>query len=157
MNWGTAADDDRIYVSITNQHHLPYKLTQKGMLTNETTTGGSWAALDPQTGTILWQTSDPQVETLPGLGVVGVWDLAPVTVANGVVYVASMAKLPSQDQMFALDASTGAILWHFKAGSSVNAAPAVADGTIYWGSGYSRSGVEGSGNNQFYAFSIDGR
>ena len=25
------------------------------------------------------------------------------------------------------------------------------------GSGYTRSGVEGSGNNQFYAFSIDGK
>ena len=157
MNWGTASDGDRIYVSITNQHHLPYSLTHDGVLGNETVTGGSWAALDPQTGTILWQTKDPQVETLPGLGTVGVWDLAPVTVANGVVYAASMAKLASQHQMFALDARTGAILWEFGAGSSVNAAPAVADGAIYWGSGYSRSGVEGSGNNRFYAFSIDGK
>jgi polyvinyl alcohol dehydrogenase (cytochrome) len=39
----------------------------------------------------------------------------------------------------------------------VNAGPAVVDGTVYWGTGYARSGVEGSGNNQFYAFSIDGR
>jgi polyvinyl alcohol dehydrogenase (cytochrome) len=157
MNWGTAFDGDRIYASITNHHHIPYKLTQNGVLTNETVTGGSWAALDPRTGTILWQTPDPQVETLPGLGVVGVWDLAPVTVANGVVYVSSMAKLASQNQMFALDAATGAILWQFSAGSSVNAGPAVVNGTVYWGSGYSRSGIEGSGNNKFYAFSIDGR
>jgi polyvinyl alcohol dehydrogenase (cytochrome) len=68
-----------------------------------------------------------------------------------------MAKLPTQNQMFALDAATGAILWQFSAGSSVNAGPAVVNGTVYWGSGYTRSGVEGSGNNQFYAFSIDGR
>jgi polyvinyl alcohol dehydrogenase (cytochrome) len=86
-----------------------------------------------------------------------VWDLGPVTVANGVVYVSSMAKLANQDQMFALDAATGEILWRFGAGSSVNAAPAVVDGTVYWGSGYGRSGVEGSGNNRFYAFSIDGQ
>ena len=33
---------------------------------------------------------------------------------------------------------------------------AVVDGSVYWGTGYSRSGVEGSGNNQLYAFS-DGR
>jgi polyvinyl alcohol dehydrogenase (cytochrome) len=125
------------------------------VISHTTATGGSWAALDPITGTILWQTADPQVETLPGLGVVGVWDLAPVTVANGVVYVASMAKLANQDQMFALDAATGAILWQFGAGSSVNSGPAVADGTVYWGSGYARAGVEGSGNNRFYAFSID--
>jgi polyvinyl alcohol dehydrogenase (cytochrome) len=157
MNWGTAFDGDRIYASITNQHHIPYLLTRYGALTNETATGGSWAALDPRTGTILWQTADPQVETLAGLGTVGVWDLAPVSSANGVVYAASMAKLGDQYQMFALDGASGAILWQFAAGSSVNAGPAIVDGTVYWGSGYGRSGVEGSGNNKLYAFSIDGR
>jgi polyvinyl alcohol dehydrogenase (cytochrome) len=157
MEWGTAFDGDRIYVSITNHHHIPYKLTENGVIGNTTVTGGSWAALDPITGTILWQTADPQVETLPGLGVVGVWDLAPVTVANGVVYASSMAKLANQDQLFALDAATGAILWRLGAGSSVNAGPAVVGGTVYWGSGYARSGVEGSGNNRLFAFSIDGR
>ena len=91
------------------------------------------------------------------MGVVGVWDLAPVTVANGVLYASSMASRPDQDQMFALDAATGAILWQFDAGSSVNSGPAVVNGSVYWGSGYSRSGVEGSGNNQLYAFSLDGR
>jgi polyvinyl alcohol dehydrogenase (cytochrome) len=84
-----------------------------------------------------------------------VWDLAPVTVANGVLYVSSMAKLASQNQMFALDAATGVILWEFKAGSSVNSGPAVVNGSVYWGSGYSRSGIEGSGNNRLYAFSLD--
>ena len=156
MEWGTAFDGDRIYAAITNHHHIPYKLTQNGVISNTTVTGGSWAALDPSTGEILWQTADPQVETLAGQ-VVGVWDLAPVTAANGVVYASSMAKLPTQKQMFALDAATGAILWQFGAGSSVNSGPAVAKGSVYWGSGYSRSGVEGSGNNRFYAFSIGGQ
>jgi polyvinyl alcohol dehydrogenase (cytochrome) len=68
-----------------------------------------------------------------------------------------MAKLPTQNQMFALDAATGAILWQFGAGSSVNAGPAVVDGSVYWGSGYSRSGIEGSGSTTFYAFSLDGK
>jgi polyvinyl alcohol dehydrogenase (cytochrome) len=157
MEWGTAFDGERIYVSITNQHHIPYTLTDNGVISNTTVTGGSWAALDPATGKILWQTADPQVETLPGLGTVGVWDLAPVTVANGVLYVSSMAKLASQDQMFALNAASGEILWQFGAGSSVNAGPAVVGGTVYWGSGYSRSGLEGSGNQRLFAFSIDGR
>jgi polyvinyl alcohol dehydrogenase (cytochrome) len=157
MEWGTAFDGERIYASITNHHHIPYKLTENGVISNTTATGGSWAALDPITGTIVWQTADPQVETLPGVGVVGVWDLAPVTVANGVVYASSMAKLARQHQMFALDAATGAILWEFGAGSSVNSGPAVVGGTVYWGSGYSRSGVEGSGNTRLYAFSINGQ
>jgi polyvinyl alcohol dehydrogenase (cytochrome) len=157
MEWGTAFDGERIYASITNHHHIPYKLTEDGVLSNITATGGSWAALDAITGKIIWQTADPQVETLTGLGTVGVWDLAPVTVANGILYASSMAKLGNQDQMFALDAATGAILWQFGAGSSVNSGPAVANGVVYWGSGYSRSGVEGSGNNKLYAFSIEGQ
>jgi polyvinyl alcohol dehydrogenase (cytochrome) len=157
VEWGTAFDGRRIYISITNHHHIPYRLLQDDALSSNTVTGGSWAALDARTGQILWQTADPQVETLPGLGVVGVWDLAPVTVANGVLYASSMAKLASQNQMFALDAATGEILWQFGAGSSVNSGPAVADGTVYWGSGYARSGIEGSGNTRLFAFSIDGR
>jgi polyvinyl alcohol dehydrogenase (cytochrome) len=157
MEWGTATDGDRIYVSITNHHHISYRLTANGVLTNTAVTGGSWAALDPFTGRILWQTADPQVETLPGVGAVGVWDLAPVTVAHGVLYAASMAKQAFQNQMFALDDATGEILWQFGAGSSVNAGPAVVDGTVYWGAGYARSGIEGSGNQQFFAFSLNGK
>jgi polyvinyl alcohol dehydrogenase (cytochrome) len=155
MEWGTAFDGERIYAAITNHHHIPYNLTDRGVLSHTTVTGGSWAALQPATGKILWQTADPQVETLTGLGTVGVWDLAPVSVANGVVYASSMAKMPTQNQMFALDAATGEILWQYKAGASVNSGPAVVDGSVYWGSGYSRSGVEGSGSNRFFAFTVD--
>jgi outer membrane protein assembly factor BamB len=151
FEWGTAYDGQRIYGSITNQHHIPYRLTANGVLTNTTVTGGSWAALDPATGRILWQTADPQTEVLAG-ATVGVWDLGPVSVANGVVFAPSMAK--TGNQMYALDAATGAILWQYAAGSSVNAGPAVVDGSVYWGSGYSRA-AEGSGNNKLYAFSIN--
>jgi polyvinyl alcohol dehydrogenase (cytochrome) len=142
MEWGTATDGSRIYVSIGNENHVLYHLTPSG----GSATGGSWAALDAATGRIDWQTPDPA----------GALDLAPVTVANGVVYAASMAK--SGNEMFALDAATGAILWQFSAGSSVIAGPAVVNGTIYWGSGYSRLGPAiGNGNDKLYAFSIDGR
>ena len=50
--------------------------------------------------------------------------------------------------------ATGDILWRFAAGGSVVDGPAILDGTVYWGSGYARTG--GAGNNKFYAFSIDG-
>jgi polyvinyl alcohol dehydrogenase (cytochrome) len=151
MEWGTAYDGSRIYASITNQHHIPYQLTQNGVTSGPSFTGGSWAALDPETGEILWQTADPQSETLAG-HTVGVWDLAPVSAANGVVYVASMAK--TGNEFYALDAATGAILWGFPAGSSVNAGPAIVNGSVYWGSGYARSGAEGSGNHRLYAFGL---
>ena len=154
FEWGTAYDGTRIYGSLTNQHHVPYLLTENGALTSTSATGGSWVALDPATGKILWQTADPQTETLPApTGTVGVWDLAPVSVANGVVYAASMAK--SGNEFYALDAASGQILWQYAAGSSVNAAPAIVDGSVYWGSGYSRA-AEGSGNNRLYAFSVGG-
>ena len=54
-----------------------------------------------------------------------------------------------------LDTSSGEILWRFPAGGSVVAGPAVVDGTVYWGSGYARTG--GIGNDQFFAFSLGGR
>ncbi len=66
MEWGTAFDGHRIYASITNHHHIPYELTQNGVISNTTATGGSWAALDPETGKILWQTADPGLITLTG-------------------------------------------------------------------------------------------
>src|SRR5437762_3501106 len=76
FEWGTAYDGLRIYGSLTNQHHLPYAPTEDGTLTNTVVTGGSWMALDPATGKILWQTADPQTETLQApSGTVGVWDL----------------------------------------------------------------------------------
>ena len=152
FEWGTAYDGNRIYVSLTDHHHIPYLLTENGALTNTTATGGSWAALDPATGKIIWQTADPQTETVPGFTNVGVWDLGPVSSANGIVYAASMAK--TGNEMYALDSATGAILWSFGAGSSVNAAPAIVDGSVYWGSGYSRSGVEGTGNTKLFGFTL---
>ncbi len=152
FEWGTAYDGKRIYVSLTNQHHIPYNLTGNGILTYTVATGGSWAALDPATGKILWQVADPQTESVPGFTNVGVWDLAPVSVANGVVYASSMAK--TGNQMYGLDAASGKVLWRFAAGSSVNSGPSIANGSLYWGSGYSRSGVEGSGNKQLFAFTL---
>src|SRR5207302_3394369 len=66
FEWGTAYDGDHVYVSLTNHHHIPYQLTQNGVTSGPYYTGGSWAALDPQTGKILWQTADPQSETIAG-------------------------------------------------------------------------------------------
>jgi polyvinyl alcohol dehydrogenase (cytochrome) len=139
IQWGSAVDGRRIYAAIGHVGEAaPYKLPS-----GEETTGGSWAALDPATGKILWQVLDPQ----------GAPDLGALTVANGVLYAGSMAH--TGDQMYALNTSTGEILWSFPAGGSVVSGPAVVDGTVYWGSGYARTG--GVGNNQFYAFSPGGR
>jgi polyvinyl alcohol dehydrogenase (cytochrome) len=138
IQWGTAYDGSRIYAAIGHNTGEPYRLPS-----GEVITGGSWAALDPSSGRILWQTPDPQ----------GAPDLASLTVANGVLYGGSMAH--TGDQMYALDSATGSILWRFAAGGSVVAGPAVSRGMVFWGSGYARTG--GVGNDKFYAFSVGGR
>ena len=50
-------------------------------------------------------------------------------VANGVVYVGSF-----DDNVYALDAKTGAKLWSYTTGNWVNSSPAVANGVVYVGS-----------------------
>ena len=138
IQWGSAFDGRRIYAAIGHNTGQAYTLPS-----GDTITGGSWAALDPASGRILWQTPDPQ----------GAPDLASLTVANGVLYGGSMAH--TGDQMYALNTATGEVLWRFPAGGSIVGGPAVVDGGVYWGSGYARTG--GVGNNQFYAFTIDGK
>jgi polyvinyl alcohol dehydrogenase (cytochrome) len=141
IEWGSATDGERIYVAISNSSHLQYTAgTGVG-------TAGSWSALDPTTGEILWQTPDPN----------GAVDTGPMTVANGVVYAPSMgAATASTPNMFALDAKTGKVLWSFPSGGSVQAGAVVVDGTVYWGSGYGRLGFV-AGQKKFYAFSLGGK
>ena len=54
--------------------------------------------------------------------------------------------------MYALDAATGKILWSFASGGTVLDGPSIADGVVYWGSGYNNPGTP---NNKLYAFSIE--
>ena len=144
MEWGTASDNQRIYVAISNTRRATYTLKPSGLSWN----GGSWAALDAATGTILWQVPDPGFSPIqPNQHALS---LGAVTVANGVVYAASMSGY-----MYALDAATGATLWSFLAPGSVNAAPAVVNGTLYWGTGYHNFPfAPGTASNTFYAFSL---
>jgi polyvinyl alcohol dehydrogenase (cytochrome) len=137
MQWGSATDGSRVYVASANSGRQPHTLVPSGV----TTRGGSWGALDAATGAILWQTAVPR----EGLA------LGPLTVANGVVYAGSMARRGTN--MFALDAATGAILWKKASGGSVGGGAAVAGGTVYWGSGYSKLG-QGRGNDKLYAFGL---
>jgi polyvinyl alcohol dehydrogenase (cytochrome) len=137
--WGSASDGERIYVAISNSSHAHYAAGS----------AGSWAALDPATGKILWQKPDPN----------GAPDMGPLAVANGIVYAPSMAGSATAPNMFVLNASNGEKLWSFPAGSSVNAGATISGAMVYWGSGYARlkgNGVTG-GKNKFYAFSGNGK
>ena len=140
IEWGTAYDGQRIYVPIANSNGIPYTLADGHTSTN----GGSWAALDPLTGKFDWQVATPG--SAMGIG--------PASAANGVVFVGSSAGGGSNN-MFALDAATGNVLWSFPASGSVWSGPAIVDGVVYWGSGYGRFAYPNTGN-KFYAFSING-
>ena len=145
MEWGSATDGNRIYVAIANLYGIPYSYGS----------AGSFAALDPATGAILWQIADPN----------GAVDLGPLAVAKGVVYAPSMGapsffggNSTTAPTMLALDASTGSTLWSYVAGSSVIAGATVVDDSVYWGTGYTHVPLPGfTGNNKFYAFSRNGK
>lgn len=144
MEWGSASDGTRIYVAISNLYGIPYAAGS----------AGSWAALNPATGAILWQKADPN----------GAVDLGPLAVANGVLYAPSMGgptfgggSPGTAPTMFGLDAATGNTLWSFAAGSSVIAGATVENNNVWWGSGYAHLGIPGfTGNNKFYGFTPNG-
>ncbi len=136
LEWGSATDGSQIYAADANLYHIPTTLVN-----GQTATAGFWSALDVNTGKIVWQTADP----------LGAIDPGAVSAGGGLVYACSM---DSTGHMYAMRASTGEILWSFASGGSCNAGAAIANGVVYWGSGYSHLGPSlGTGNNKFYAFS----
>jgi outer membrane protein assembly factor BamB len=58
--YGTATDGRRIYAADGDFFRTPYTLGGSGPYAGQTVSGGSWTAMDPATGKILWQTPDPQ-------------------------------------------------------------------------------------------------
>ena len=101
---------------------------------------GSWAAIDAATGKIVWQVADPTP---------GALDMGSVSLANGVLYAGSFTT----GIMYGLHAATGKVLFQFNSGGSVVGSPSIVNGTLFWGSGYSRS-RGGKANNKVFAFSI---
>lgn len=144
VEWGAAYDGHSVYAAEGDPFGIPYTING-----GQSVAGGSWSALDPATGAVKWQTATPDSGAA----------LSAVSEAGGVVFGGSMDPSATDPDMFALDAATGQILWSFPAGSSVNAAPAIVGGTVYWGSGYSHLGpfLPFTGNDKFYAFSVHGR
>jgi polyvinyl alcohol dehydrogenase (cytochrome) len=149
MEWGQASDGKRIYVSIADFYGIPYG--SKGSIN-----AGSWSALDPATGAILWQVADPNSAV----------DLGPLAISNGVLFVPSMGSQSpyaasgstTAPTMLALNAATGKTLWQFSSGASVIAGASIVEGVVYWGSGYGHLGLPGfSASKKFYAFSLNGK
>lgn len=81
IEYGSAPDGRRIYVAEGDTPGKLYTLGGSGPYAGQTAHAGSWAALAPVTGKILWQTPDPG----------GAFDTSFVSAANGVVYAGSLA------------------------------------------------------------------
>ncbi len=129
IHWGTATDGTRIYAGNNNGMGMPMALLGKGPGAGQMVTTGTWAALDPATGDVLWQIADPALKSpLAGGSVNG-----PIAVVNGVMFGGSM---DANGTMFAFDAASGQVLWQFQSGGTVYGGPAIVDGVVYWGSGY---------------------
>jgi polyvinyl alcohol dehydrogenase (cytochrome) len=138
MLWGSATDGRHVYVGVSDAIGTSYQITGADGQTS-TIVGGSWAELDAATGKIVWQTADPQ----------GAADLGYVTLANGVLYAGSSAD--TGNDMYALNAATGAVLWSFAGGGSVAGGAAVVQGRVFWAAGYTTATrcPGGSGPDQF--------
>jgi len=133
LMWGSASDEERIYVQSANYGNINHTIPMG--LKNLTINYGSWAAVDPTTGMILWQTPSPMEGRCAG----------PMTVGNGVVYASIEEGFDLRGYFYALNGSTGEPLWSFNVTNnpfSVSG-PAVVDGVLYWGS------------DQFYAFAVE--
>jgi polyvinyl alcohol dehydrogenase (cytochrome) len=146
IHWGTAYDGQRLYLGVNDTDGSAYVLQGSGPQSGKNVTTGSWGALDPTSGDVLWQIADPALsQPLDEASVNG-----PVTVVGGVMFAGSM---DAQGTMYALDASSGSVLWSFQAGGTVYSGPAVAGGVVYWGAGYplNRLGF-GTSAKKLYAF-----
>jgi outer membrane protein assembly factor BamB len=109
---------------------------------NVQNSSGSVYALNARTGAKLWSYAAGTLFNFSGA----------LAVANGVVYVAAGGNTTSQPvqsraNVFALNASTGAVLWSYALGEDVIpiGSPAVTNGVVYFGT----QGFSGSG--QLYA------
>jgi polyvinyl alcohol dehydrogenase (cytochrome) len=142
----TTNDGSRIYVPEADPPiqvpPIEYKLAA-----GESVAGGSWAALNPNTGAFDWQ-----VPTPGGASAVG-----PPSAADGVVFVGSMASTEANCSRSKLSPAGS---WSYRAEGSVNAGPAIVGGVVYWGSGYARFGSAEptwTTSHKLYAFSIEGK
>ena len=149
MEWGSATDGSRIYFAVANfgfPTGQSYDMVNPPKGTPASSNAGSFGAINATNGKIIWQAADPN----------GSIDLGAVSVANGVLYTSSMGSLfapVDQPTMFAFAAGNGKQLWQYTSGGSVNAGPAIVDGTVYWGSGYAHLGFGGP-NDKLFAFSV---
>ena len=152
IEWGPAADDEQVYVAISDVIRKPGKAP------------GGITALKIATGEKVWHTPAPKVECSWGRGSCSAAQSAAVTVIPGVVLSGAM-----DGHMRGYSTKDGSIVWDFdsgiefatvngvkaKGGSFDAAGPTVAGGMMFLHSGYGR--IIGQGGNVLLALTVDGK
>nr|XP_011468410.1 PREDICTED: uncharacterized protein LOC101296302 [Fragaria vesca subsp. vesca] len=118
-SWGAATDKKRVYTNIINNGGKNFTLKPS----NNVTTSGGWAAMDPRSGEVLWSTANPS----------NAFSAGPVSVANGVLFGGST---DANGTVYAMNTRTGEILWSYETGATVYGGMSISNGCIYVGSGY---------------------
>jgi polyvinyl alcohol dehydrogenase (cytochrome) len=148
IEWGIAADDQQVYVPVSDVLAAPQE-------------AGGLYALRLATGEKVWHTPAPKLECSGGRGCTGAQS-APVTVVPGVVFSGSV-----DGHLRAYSTSDGRIIWAFNTaqefptvngvkgnGGSIDAAgPTVAGGMLFTTSGYGQ--WRGMPGNVLLAFAVE--
>jgi polyvinyl alcohol dehydrogenase (cytochrome) len=150
MQWGSATDGKSIFVASANsgtaQAGAGSGATDWTLLDGSITKAGGWAALNSDTGGVIWTTRDPTYPTVPN----GSRAEGAVSAANDVVFGCNLAPGTSGGLMVAMSAKTGAILWQYSSGGPCNAGASISDGMVFWGSGT----FSGQGPKKVFAFGL---
>jgi polyvinyl alcohol dehydrogenase (cytochrome) len=152
IEWGFAADQDTVYVPISD----PIGRGDRG---------ASLTALDVATGKVIWKTPSPDPVCAWGKTGCIAAQSAAISVIPGVVFSGSM-----DGHMRAYSTKDGSIVWDFDTagtkydavngvtatgGSVDQGGPTIANGMLYTNSGYGR--LVGHRGNALIAFSVDGK
>ena len=158
VQWGSAADGERIYVAISDVRRIP---VQHAWATEaDPEIGGGLIALDLDDGSVQWYTPPKACGDRPRCSPA---QPGAVTAIDGVAFAGSMTGV-----LRAYSTVDGSVLWEFDSvrsfetvngvpgsgGTIDGAGPTVANGVLYLNSGYPNGG--GMPGNVLIALSIDG-
>lgn len=168
VQWGSAADGERIYAAVSDAEIRPApdgtpgaQKSLLGSLAFDPTAGGGLSALKRETGEIVWKTSHPGCQGAPGCSPA---QSAAVTAIPGVVFSGGI-----DGHLRAYDASSGRIVWDVdtkreyttvngvkaNGGSLDGPGAVVVGGMLFVNSGYAY--LASLPGNVLLAFSVDGK
>jgi outer membrane protein assembly factor BamB len=137
-----------VYVGSWDGNLYALNATTGANVWNYTTGGSVQSSPAVANGVVYVQSDDGNIYALNATSGANVWSyniggnvyFSPVSspaVANGVVYVGSIGKYNGggfvNTDVYALNATTGAKVWNYTTGGSVQSSPAVANGVVYVG------------------------